>query len=69
MKLGWANITPKKNFLGQRKQTSSFEGMGRIHFNMAEFFGPSGRKPFRGPGNTIKRHLEKRGWKEFDLGR
>ena len=33
----------KNVFLGQKKQPSPFEGIGRIYFNLAEFFGSSGR--------------------------
>ena len=38
--------------MGQKKQTPPFQDMGQIYFHVAEFFGPSGRTPFRGPGNT-----------------
>ena len=51
MELGWANITQIK-ILGQKKQILPFEGMGQIYFHLADFFGPSGRTPLRGPGNT-----------------
>ena len=28
-------------------------GIGQIYFHLAKFCGPSGRTPFRGPGNTV----------------
>ena len=61
IELGWANITLKMLFRPQKQQTPPFEGMGRIYFNLAEFFGPSGRTLFRGPGNAVSNYLTKNG--------
>ena len=61
MELGLANITPKLFFF--RQTPLAFEGIGRIYFVLAEFFGPLGRTPFRGPGNTglvVKRTAQKK---------
>ena len=41
-------------FKAPKKQTPSFEGMGRIYFNLAELFCPSGRTLFREHGNTVE---------------
>ena len=51
MELELGEYYAKKNFR-PKKQIPPFQGMGRIYFILAEFFGPLGRTPFRGPGNT-----------------